>query len=61
MLQNSIEVVVLIDTRHSAKRLKAYVQVHLDSLGAGTAVYGSADASRKTVKRGGIITNFMPR
>ena len=61
MLQDSIEVVVLIDPRHSATGLKAYVQVHLESLGAGTAVYGSADAPRKTVQRGGIIKNLGPR
>ena len=60
MLQDSIDVGFLTDTRHSATGLKAYVQLIRERLGAGTAVYGTADASRKTGEQGGLITNIGP-
>ena len=56
MLQVSIDVIVLIDSRHSAIGLKSYVQPVLYRLVAGTGVYRSTDASRKTDESGGIIT-----
>ena len=61
MLQNSIDVVVLTDTRHSAMGLKAYGQLLCEHLGARTAVYGSADASCKTGESGGPLTIIGPR
>ena len=60
MLEDSIDVVVLIDTRHSAIGLKAYVQLLHVRLGAGTAVYRSADATRKTGEPEGHITIIGP-
>ena len=61
ILQDSIVVVVLMGTRHSAIRLRAYVQLLYERLGAGTAVYKSADASRKTGGPEGLITIIWPR
>ena len=61
MLQDSTDIAVLIDTRHSAAGLKAYVQLLRERLGARTAVYGSADASRKPDETGGLITIIGPR
>ena len=52
---------VLMDTRHSATGVKAYVQLLRKRLGAGTAVYGSADSSLKTGERGVLITIIGPR
>ena len=61
MQQDSIDVYVMIDTRHPAVTLKAYVHLLRNKLGAGTAVYGSIDMKRRPGEPGGIITVIGPR
>ena len=46
MQQDSIDVCVMTDTRHSAVTLKACVRLLRDKLREGTAVYGSIDMIR---------------
>ena len=61
MQQDTIDVFVMTDTRHSAVTMTLYVRLLRDKFGAGTAVYGLVDAKRCPGDPGGIITVIGPR
>ena len=60
MIQDKIDVLLLIDTRHSPQTARSFRRIFVQRLGAGSQLYFSKDPNRRPGEPGGIICVVSP-